>query len=390
MKSPDREGREHFAPMPCTSVNPLNIPLKAIKGLPQALEENSADRNIEKSTDMISDRIKVVVRSIGERTTAACIKSIVSQGFPRDSISVVTAYPFSEALRQSLCVGLDARKDWTLIIDADVVLRSDAVARILRVADSRPANVCEVHGLVLDKLFGEFRLAGNHMYRTSMIPIVLDCISYEGQVERPETSALRAAAAKGHPFQKVALAVGIHDYEQKYADIFRKGLLQSYKHLGKSGDFLCYWRDNMRSDTDYRVALEGFAFGLIFRPEVLVNAADDQINAAFSSLEIPEKSAAFDISDPAMHAMTVTNAAMFENTLNVDGFDLEPKDLLPENELHNLTSSRAQRSEKILRDHGQATWAVHMVGKLMFSTGLKLMVPQKARRVASKVKGPLE
>lgn len=328
---------------------------------------------------MISDKVKVVVRSVGERTTEACIRSIISQGFPREAVTVLTAYPFSEALRQSLCVGLDARKDWTLIIDADVILRSDAIARILRVADSRPTNVCEVHGLVLDKLFGEFRLAGNHMYRTSMIPVVLDCISHDGHIERPETYALHAAMSRGYPFEQVALVVGLHDYEQKYADIFRKTFLQSYKHLHRCNRFLKYWRDNAEADPDFRVALEGFAFGLRFRPEVLATAADAKVSEAFSSLMLAEKAMFVDLLDPALYATIMTDAAISGNTSGVSCFSLDAADLDPAKELRNLAASRAQKMEKLFRDHSWVRSALHLMGKSMCLAGAALMV-RKAKR----------
>lgn len=327
----------------------------------------------------LSSQIAIVIRSIGERTTEACLKSIEAQGFARSEITVTHASPFSEALRQSLEAGRKAGKDWTFIVDADVILRHDAIARMHQVACSRPDRVCEVHGLVLDKLFNEFRLAGNHMYRTSLIPKVLECVSHEGQISRPETHALNAMSAAGFPVEKVAVNIGLHDFEQRCIDIFRKCFLQAHKHIQRSGTFLPLWRERAQEDPDFRVALEGFVFGLHYTPDVMADAEDDAVRAAFEKLGIPEKSGVFAHPDPAGWATEVTDRAISGNSVNVIGFELDARDLDQARPLRHLALSRAQTIEKLTRDHGSLRSGIYMIGEGLERIGRMVKLRSGAR-----------
>lgn len=321
---------------------------------------------------MISENVKVVVRSVGERTTDACIQSIVAQGFERNQITVVTAYPFSNALRVSLEAGLDAGKEWTLIVDADVLLRDDAVERLFKYASRRPENICEIHGLVLDKFFNKFRLAGNHLYRTNKIEQVLKKISNDRKITRPETHALNAMAQSGSPFEKIALVVGIHDFEQYRRDIFRKCFLQAHKHLQYSEALISYWRQHVEFDDDYRVALAGYAFGVQYEPDNFADAADHALNSAFENLELPEQNTIFCCSDPAFLARSQTQAAILGGDIGVQGFPLSARDLNSECGIGELKFSKAQRNEKIFRDYGRIYGAINLTGVVFEALGRSL------------------
>ena len=63
-----------------------------------------------------------IVRSIGERTTELCVKLLERAFSGAIKCTVLEAKPFSEALRQSLSIGLAKARPWTFIVDADVAL----------------------------------------------------------------------------------------------------------------------------------------------------------------------------------------------------------------------------------------------------------------------------
>lgn len=327
----------------------------------------------------LSSHIAIVVRSIGERTTEACIRAVESQGFARSEIAVISASPHSVALQQSLEAGVATGKDWTLSIDADVILRHDAIARLHEVACSMPAQTSQFHGLVLDKFFQEYRPAGHHMYRTRLIPAVLERVSHNGEVARPETHALDAMTAAGFPAEKVALAVGLHDYEQHYADIFRKCFLQAHKHINRSGDILPLWRAWAQQDVDFYVALEGFCFGLHYTPEVLAHATDEVVRQAFDRLGMPEKSETLSISDPAAWATQAINRTFSSTSVGVTGFELDARDLDPARSLRNLTRSRAQKVEKLKRDYDSLQAGVYIIGAALEELGRKVKSSSGAR-----------
>ena len=54
-------------------------------------------------------------------------------------------------------------------------------------AEQQAKKVCEVQGYVLDKFYVGPRTAGNHPYRTSLSPKMIENIQYEGEDGRPET-----------------------------------------------------------------------------------------------------------------------------------------------------------------------------------------------------------
>jgi hypothetical protein len=51
---------------------------------------------------------------------------------------------------------------------------------------------------------------------------------------------------------------GLHDYEQFYKDIYRKGFLHAKKHWRYLSHFEKFWFDNKQIDFDFSVALFGF------------------------------------------------------------------------------------------------------------------------------------
>jgi hypothetical protein len=218
--------------------------------------------------------VTVVIRSVGERTEAAC-RNLIAQQAPEDNIVVVSNAPFSATLADSFRAGIEKNLPWTLCVDGDVLVRPDAVSCLLAFADDLPPEVCEVQGLVLDKLFGVRRPAGNHLYRTSLLSKALGLIPPEGEDIRPEFYTLNRMVEQGHPWVETPLVLGLHDFEQYYRDIFRK----CYVHARKFGEqmhlLVEYWRRVAVQDPDYRVALWGLAAGIVDTGDIQVDVRRD-------------------------------------------------------------------------------------------------------------------
>ena len=94
----------------------------------------------------------VVVRSSGERTTDSC-RNICGNLPGVADCRMVTEAPFEKALRKSFVEALDIGADWTLMIDADVLLKP-ACIRMMSAATSQAGENCfQLQWKVLDKLF---------------------------------------------------------------------------------------------------------------------------------------------------------------------------------------------------------------------------------------------
>ncbi len=215
--------------------------------------------------------VTAIVRSVGERTEESC-RRLLAEQIPPDNIVVVRDAPFSATLARSFRVGLERGLTWTFCVDADVLPLPDAVRDLRDTARAAGDNVCEVQGLVLDKFFGNFRPAGNHLYRTAALRTALDLIPAEGLASpaapasfrplRPELSTLNAMKERGYPWIQTAQPVGLHGFEQYYRDVFRTCFVQAHKHDWIMHRLARFWRRMAAQDRDYEVALRGLGAGI--------------------------------------------------------------------------------------------------------------------------------
>jgi len=213
----------------------------------------------------------VIIRSANERTVSICKKLIIEQGIPENQILIIEEAPFSKALLKSFEEGIKANAKWTFCVDADVLLRPNSIRRMIGFAEEMSQDVCEIQGYIMDKFFGGPRPGGIHLYRTALLPLVLQQIPKEGVDIRPESRTLNAMAKLGYPFKSVDYLVGIHDDYQYNFDIFRKCFVQAFKHGDRYNLFMSIWKPKAKLDQDFEVALKGFAAGVLHQEEVFIN-----------------------------------------------------------------------------------------------------------------------
>jgi len=242
-----------------------------------------------------SEDVTVIIRSAGERTEKVCEKLIIEQGIPLKDLIVVKEVPFSKAMKVSFEHGIKQGKKWTLCIDADVLLRSDAIQTMVELAEKQPDRVCEIQGLVMDKFFSGPREAGNHLYRTSLLNKVIDHIPQEGKDIRPETHALNRMKEDGYNWVNVPYVVGIHDDEQYNFDIYRKAFVHAVKHLQYADLFIPYWKKNAKFDHDFLVAIQAFSDSIRNSGDVYINRSQNLYKDYFDEAGFDEKSVLNDI-----------------------------------------------------------------------------------------------
>lgn len=234
--------------------------------------------------------ITVIIRSSGERTLSYCKKLLTLQ-IPEQQIVVVEEAPFSATLKKSFQIGIVRGLKWTLCIDADVLVKADAVSRLLEHAEKTKEEMFEIQGLVLDKFFPIKRPAGNHLYRTSLMDKAIGCIPLEGESLRPETDTLNKMAELGYPWEQIDVFVGLHDFKQNYSDIYKKCFLQAHKHTWVVPLVEKYWDTKKNNDEDFRVALFGLRSGKIYDKDVFVdrNFLNSETNDVLTLMKIKEK-----------------------------------------------------------------------------------------------------
>lgn len=216
--------------------------------------------------------VTAIIRSVGERTESLC-RQLVLQQVPEENVHVVSNTPFSATLKDSFKKGIEQDLEWALCVDADILLRPNAVHSLVSAAEKCNTQVCEIQGLILDKIFGGTREGGPHLYRTSLLPKALELIPEEGTDLRPEYYMLQAMKAAGHPWIQTKELFGVHDFEQYYRDIYRKCFIQAHKHDYLADWFIRYWRRMASEDPDYKAALIGFAAGIAETGNVRIDAS---------------------------------------------------------------------------------------------------------------------
>jgi hypothetical protein len=205
--------------------------------------------------------ITVAIRASGERTAETCRKLIEAE-IPAGHIVVVSEAPFEKATKQCYEAGIDGGLPWTLVVDADMLLRERAIEHLIQIAEKLDPNVFEIQGQVIDKLSGGIRAAGQHLYRTALLPKALGCIPHEGSEKRPENYVILRMASKGFPFLEIPQVLGLHDYEQWYRDVYRKAFFHAHKFSRAVRCWEPLWERLANDDPDFRIALLGLHAGL--------------------------------------------------------------------------------------------------------------------------------
>lgn len=225
-----------------------------------------------------------IVRSVGERTTIQCMALLDEAFAGKVPIKLLQVQPFTEALRQTMLLGAELNKKWTLVLDADVLIQPDALIKFLALSRLANRNAFMLHASVCDKFFIKPRQAGNRLYRTEFMEKALESIPPEGKSYRPESELCNRMQAKGYPIYRSDIIIGLHDYEQEYEDIFRKALLFGLKHKKSIANLLKFWNINLH-DQDYAAALEGLSITMDKNQPIIIDKNIVSISAEDSILK---------------------------------------------------------------------------------------------------------
>ncbi len=241
-------------------------------------------------TDKSSGKqLTVAIRASGERTEDLCRELILEQGVPEENIYFVKESPFSKTLFKSLELGKEKGLPWLFCVDADLLLRPGSVSTLLAYARKQPEKVCEIQGFVFDKFFGGPRPGGVHLYRTKLIPELMEALSEVKETIRPEYHTLLLMKERGFPYTVVPFVVGLHDYEQYYKDIYRKCFVHGVKHLNLAGYFREIWGSKASEDPDFFVAIQAFADGFRHNGEVAIDHQQEIFSKGFNNIQQQEK-----------------------------------------------------------------------------------------------------
>jgi len=225
--------------------------------------------------------IGVIVRECEERTADACY-TLLTNLFGSTRVHRVSDRPFIKTLRRSLELGVSLNYPWTLCIDADVLALPDLKTFVAE-AQTLPCNTFAIQALVADKLLPSRRPAGNHLYRTKLIPKALTLIQDEESL-RPETDLIQAMQRRGYGFHQTRRVIGLHDFEQNIKDVFAKAYLHAHKHRHLQEDFIPIWRGLADVDPDYATAIAAWEMAALDQDSP--RPCRDYMNARFATSDM--------------------------------------------------------------------------------------------------------
>lgn len=174
--------------------------------------------------------IFVVIRSAGERTERACIDIALSQLSNASNLKVVKGLPFGEAHEESIRLAIESQSQWVLFLDADVLLKPDAIETMLLEARKIDQPFFQYNFRVLDRGFsGESY--GIHFYSTQYMKNAFEIQRQVKGLQRPEYSTCKEVARRfGIPSISSTITTGLHGYEQFFVDLYRTAFVRSVKY----------------------------------------------------------------------------------------------------------------------------------------------------------------
>ncbi len=237
-----------------------------------------------------ASQVTVVVRTVGERTETLCLEILHSQ-LPLENVIVIRQRPFARAHRDSVEAAIETGRPWAMVTDSDKLVRPGAVLEMLRRAQKAPPQTFMVHTLMVDKFFGGERYVGPKLYRTELLDEALSYVPESANVHRPETEMSKAMRKKGYPWYLTRYVSGVHDFEQAYGDILRKGFTHGKKSARWAPTLEPYWQRAARFDPDFAVLLEGIALAADDSRELQLDIEETaaERHEVFERLHLEEK-----------------------------------------------------------------------------------------------------
>jgi hypothetical protein len=311
---------------------------------------------------MISkDQLVVVIRTAGERTETVC-RNLVLREVSEDQVHLVRMVPFEAALAESYRIGIQSGAKWLMTLDADVLLRENAIGDFLAEAEAMSERFFHTEGLVYDFLTGMYRKAGHRMYRVATLTQALSCIPEFGEAIRPEFTTINRMIAAGFPVQETGTVYGIHDFEQYYRDVYRKCVVHTVKHVAWLPELITRWKAKQYTELDFKMAIKAVIDGLLSENEVSIDVRKfgDAASRAILESGLQEKS---DL-DPE-----TTSATAIGHILEVAG---KVPDDLKGIRSTGITVSRGNFLRKMMAEHGFLKTGIYVFGQLLVKAGVTI------------------
>ena len=228
---------------------------------------NKSYNRINYNGRVISTRVSVIQRHIGERTADFAFEKLRNQN--DIDLARVSAGEFYKTYMAGLDRAIEIGNEYTIFIDGDVIPFSNLNEQFTKL-QNRNSKIYGFSSYVFDKFWLQPRSGGMHFYRTSsLINIRRKIFELEkrnaiqwDQINRPETFGKKLMENEGYIWGQTGQIIGFHDFGQSNFDIFRTCLFYGKKWSAHCGGKLDLWEKFGEIDPDFKIAILGFSEGL--------------------------------------------------------------------------------------------------------------------------------
>lgn len=207
--------------------------------------------------------IGAIVRTAGEQTEEAAVTALRGQGM--DTIVLGgRGEPFAPLLLQAVTAASEMDYQWTLMVDADVVLVKNVGLVLRKIIQEADEKDFVLQPLVFDKAFCTYRSAGIHLYRTQILQENDDLLELRPNSMRPETSFKRKITARTGLKPKLTEDfIGAHEFLQFPKHTYQKAFLKGQKMERWARYLIKLWSEMAHLDNDFKIMRSGFLRGFL-------------------------------------------------------------------------------------------------------------------------------
>lgn len=198
------------------------------------------------------DFLSIFIRSCEQRTVDQAKKVALRCGASESNLFVLRDESLEMPSIDFLSQCFSHSKPWTLILEGDVFLFSNAIQKVSELVNTIDFDSTSAYTFrVFDKFFGIPAHSGNILVKTKGV--------------KPQS--LLQFIDEGNLVQEPAV-IGIKCLEQCFWDIYRYCYYKGTEHLNISGELIKYYRKFFFVDDDFKVALKGMVDGISFESDI--------------------------------------------------------------------------------------------------------------------------
>ncbi len=202
--------------------------------------------------------LTIVVRSTGEATLNRLLLQIERQKNNNDILILLDENVcFEKKLKLGYEKALEIDNEFTVFIDADILLRRYVLKKIRKIIVTLPDNSLGFGLRLWDKFYNRPKYRGLHIYKTELLSKAISFIPLETKELRPESFVKEQMNSLGFKWRNgvTEYIAGIHDYNQNLKDIYYKFLIRAKR----SSNDIEELKKNFAShkDLDFKIALKG-------------------------------------------------------------------------------------------------------------------------------------